>query len=186
MIENKREFYHSKGKLFLGIIFSLLFVAFGAFMAYLAYMEESILIITLALFIIVLFSFFAVSNILKVIRGYPYIAITDEYLQLDSFTKSEVSLYFTDIEYIKVSEITFQSVIEIALYNEGDYFAQLSFHNKMRLFMNRIAGFSLFTINPKAVRKPERPALLKMLDLIIQQKRSDTAPVNLRNDMLPL
>ena len=113
MIENKIEFYPSKGKLFLGIIFSLLFVAFGTFIGYIAYLEESILFIALALFIIVLFSFFAAANILKVIQGYPYITITDEYLQLDPFTKSEVSLYFTDIESIKVSEISFQSVIEI-------------------------------------------------------------------------
>ncbi|MBY7144270.1 hypothetical protein KFZ56_14675 [Virgibacillus sp. NKC19-3] len=119
MIENKMEFYHSKGKLFPGIIFSLLFVAFGALMVRLAYIAESILFIALALFIMVLFSFFAVANILKMVRGYPYITITDEYLQLDSFTKSEATIYLADIAYIKVSEVSFQSLIEIVLYNEG-------------------------------------------------------------------
>ena len=44
--------------------------------------------------------------------------------------------------------------------------------------MNRIAGFSLFTISPKAVRKKERSELLKMLDLIIQQKLSNATPIN--------
>ncbi|GIO23670.1 STM3941 family protein [Oceanobacillus sp. J11TS1] len=169
MIENKIEFYHSKGKLFLGIIFSLLLVVFGTLIMYIAYIEEAILIIALALFIIVLSSFFTIANILKIIRGYPYITITDEYLQLDSSTKSEVTIYFTDIEYIKVSEVSFQSIFEIVLYDEGDYFAQLSFHNKARLCMNRVTGFSLFTINPKATRKQDRSRLLETLDLIMQQ-----------------
>src|SRR5699024_2752094 len=170
------EFYHSKGKLFFSIIFSLLFVAFGVLIVSIAYIEESILFIALALFLIVLFSFFAVANMLKMIRGYPYITITEEYLQLDSFTKSEVTIYFTDIEYIKVSEVSFQSVIEIVLYDEDDYYYHLSFHNKMRLFMNRVTGFSLFTISAKVVRKQERPVLLETLDLIIKQKLNNEAP----------
>ncbi|WP_416150192.1 STM3941 family protein [Salipaludibacillus sp. HK11] len=177
MIQNKIEFYHAKGKLFLGIIFSLLLVAFGTLMVYIAYIEESILFIALALFIIVLFSFFAFANILKMVRGNPYITVTDEYLQLDSFTKSEVTIYFTDIEYIKVSEVSFQSIIEIVLYDEDDYFTQLSFHNKVRLFMNRVTGFSLFTINSKAARKQDRSAFLETLDLIIQQKLNNEAPI---------
>ncbi|WP_249870761.1 STM3941 family protein [Oceanobacillus saliphilus] len=177
MIESKIEFYHSKGKLFLGIIFSLLLVAFGTLMVYVAYIGESILFFILALFIIVLFSFFSVANILKMNRGYPYITITEEYIQLDSFTKSEVTIYFTDIEYIKVSEASYQKIIEIDLYDENDYFAQLSFHNKLRLFMNRVTGFSLFTISPKSVRKQERSNLLKTLDYIIQQKLNNEAPM---------
>lgn len=177
MIENKKEFYHSKGKLFLGTIFSLFFVAFGTLMVGIAYIEESILFIALSLFIIILFSFFAVANILKMVRGYPYITITDEYLQLDPFTKSEVTIYFTDIEYIKGSEVSFQNIMEIVLYDEDDYFYQLSFHNKIRLFMNRVTGFSLFTISAKAIRKIERPAFLETFDLIIQQKINNEAPI---------
>lgn len=169
------EFYHAKGKLFLSIIFSILFIVFGVFMVYIAYLEESMLFMVLALFTVVLFSFFIVANILKMIRGYPYITITDEYIQLDSFTKSEVTIYFTDIESIKVSEVSFQNVIEIVLYDEDDYFAQLSFHNKVRLFMNRAFNFTLFTISAKVVRKQERSALLETLDCIMQQKLNNEA-----------
>ena len=163
-------FYHSKGKLFLGVIVSLLFVALGVLIVNLAYIEESILFFALSLFIIVLFSFFAVANLLKLIRGYPYIMIMDEYIQLDSFTKSEVNIYFTDIESLKVSETSFQPIVEIVLFDADDYFAQLSFHNKVRLCMNRVTGFSLFTISAKAVPKQERPALLETLDYVMQQK----------------
>lgn len=170
MVENKMTFYHSKGKLFLGVIVSLLFVALGVLIVNLAYIEESILFFALSLFIIVLFSFFAVANLLKLIRGYPYIMIMDEYIQLDSFTKSEVNIYFTDIESLKVSETSFQPIVEIVLYDADDYFAQLSFHNKVRLCMNRVTGFSLFTISAKAVPKQERPALLETLDYVMQQK----------------
>gem|GEM_PF-5423603 len=177
MVENKKEFYHSKGKIFLGIIFSLLLVAFGVLMVNLAYIEESLLLIALALVIIVLFSFFAVANMLKMNRGHPYITITDEYIQLDPFTKSEVTIFFTDIEYLKVSEISFQRIFEIVLYDENDYFAQLSFHNKVRLCMNRVFNFSLFTISAKVVRKQERTALLETLDLIMQQKVNNEAPI---------
>ncbi|MFD1608832.1 STM3941 family protein [Oceanobacillus luteolus] len=171
MIHDKIEFYHSKGKLFLGIIFSLLFVAMGTFLIYVAYIE-SILIFFLILFTIVMLSFFAGANILKMFRGYPYIIITEEYIQLDPFTKSEVTIYFSDIENIKISEVSFQKILEIVLYEEDDYFAQLSLHNKIRLFMNRVTGFSLFTIGLNAIRKKERSALLGALDFIIQQKIS--------------
>lgn len=177
LIENKMEFYHSKGKLFLGTIFSLLFVAFGIFMVGISYIEESFLFIALSLFIIILFSFFAVASILKMIRSYPYITITDECLQLDPFTKSEVTIYFTDIESIKVSEVSFQNIIEIVLYDEDDYFYQLSFHNKMRLFMNRVTGFSLFTVSAKAIRKQERSSFLEIFNLIIQQKLKNEASI---------
>ncbi|MEI3613738.1 STM3941 family protein [Pseudogracilibacillus sp. SO30301A] len=177
MIENKIEFYHSKGRLFLASIFSLLLVALGTLLVYIAYMEKSILIMALALFIIILFCFLGVANILKMIRIYPYITITNEYLQLDPFTKSEVTIYFTDIDYIKVSEVSFQKIFEIVLYDEDEYFAQLSFHNKMRLFMNRVTGFSLFTMSAKAIRKQERSAFLKTLDFIIQQKLNNEAPI---------
>lgn len=44
--------------------------------------------------------------------------------------KSEVTIYFTDIDYIKISEVSFQKIFEIILYNEEEYFYQLSFHNK--------------------------------------------------------
>lgn len=170
-------FYHSRVKPFFGVISPLLFVGFGGLMVYVAYIEENIVYIALSLFIIVLFSFFTVANLLKMIRGYPYIMITDDYIQLDSFTKSEATIYFTDIKYLKVSETSFQPIVEIVLNDEDDYFAQLSFHNKVRLCMNRVFKFSLFTMSAKVVRKQERAALLETLDLIMQQKLNNEVSI---------
>ncbi len=167
-------FYHSKWKLFLGVIFSLLFATLGVLMVGLTYTERSVSLSILAMFITVLFGIFTVANILKMIRGYPYITITDEYLQLDSFTRSEITIYFTDIRFIKISEVSFQRIIEIVLYDEDDYFYQLSFHNKVRLFMNRVTGFTLFSISVKAVRKRERPALFEALDDMQQRLNGET------------
>src|SRR5690625_3383399 len=110
-------------------------------MVNLAYIEESLLLIALALVIIVLFSFFAVANMLKMNRGHPYITITDEYIQLDPFTKSEVTIFFTDIEYLKVSEISFQRIFEIVLYDENDYFAQIGRAScRERILMRLVAA----------------------------------------------
>lgn len=58
MLEDKLEFYHSKGKLFLGFIFSFLFVPFGVLIFNIAYIDEAIFMIALALFICILFSTF--------------------------------------------------------------------------------------------------------------------------------
>src|SRR5699024_8015649 len=139
-------------------------------MVYIIFLEGSIGYLVLGLFFVVLFSFFLISNILKLIRSYPYITITDDYIQLDSYTKSEVTIYFSDIELITVSQVSFQNVIEIILYDEEEYFAQLSFHNKVRLFMNRVFNISLFTIATQAIRRKERPALLETLDVIMKHK----------------
>ena len=176
MTENK-EFYHSKVKLFFANIFLLLFLVIFILMVYIIFLEGSIGYLVLGLFFVVLFSFFLISNILKLIRSYPYITITDEYIQLDSFTKSEVTIYLTDIKSIKVSQASFQNIIEIILYDEGGYYSQLSFHNKVRLFMNRVFSFSLFTIGVQAIRKKERPALLETLDVIMQHKVDNEAQI---------
>lgn len=170
MLEDKLEFYHSKGKLFLAFIFSLLFVPLGALILYVAYIDESIFMMALALFICILFSIFAVTSILKIIRDNPYIIITEEYIQLDPYTKSEATIYYEDIKHMTVSEFSFQKMVEIILYDEDARFAQLSLHNKIRLCMNRVFGFTLFTINPKAIRKFERPELLEILHLVVQEK----------------
>lgn len=167
-MENQMNFYYVKWRLFLGVIFSLLFVALGVFLLLLT--PYSLVIIILALFITVLFSFFFAGNLLKLLRGHPYIIITDEYMLLDPYTKSEVTIYFTDISRIEVSQASFQNIIEIVLRDEDDYFAGLSFHNKVRLFMNRKFQFSLFTIRSSFVRKKERSTLLKALDIIIRKK----------------
>ncbi|MBY7144269.1 hypothetical protein KFZ56_14670 [Virgibacillus sp. NKC19-3] len=39
--------------------------------------------------------------------------------------------------------------------------------------MNRVTGFSLFTMNTKAVRKQDRSALVEALDRIMQQKQNN-------------
>lgn len=179
MEENKIAFYHSKGKLFLGTVFSLVLICIGVLILYIAFIDASIFMIALALFIIILFSCFFVASILKMTRGYPYITITDEYIQLDSHTRSEATIYYTDIENIKVFEVSFQKMMEIILYDEDDYFDQLSLHNKVRLCMNRVFRISLYTINAKAIRKQERPTLFKTLDLVIQEKikQRSSAPI---------
>jgi len=176
LTETKREFYHSKGRLLLSIITSFVFSALGILVLYLAYDEGSIVMILVSLFIIVLFAIFFVANTLKLIRNYPYLKITDQYIQLDPFTKSEATIYFDDIKHIKVSKVSSQNIIEIVLHDEDAHFAQLSFHNKMRLCMNRITGFTIFTLNVKAVPKQERGELLQTIDLIIQLKLNNEAP----------
>src|SRR5699024_3736184 len=100
----------------------------------------------------------------------PYIIITEEYIQLDPYTKSEETIYYEDIKHMTVSEFSFQTMVEIILYDEDARFAQLSLHNKIRLCMNRVFGFTLFTINHKAIRKFERPELLEILHLVVQEK----------------
>lgn len=174
---NEQAFYHSKGKLFLGVIFSLVFAIFGAFVLWLAYMERSAFVSVLGLFITVVLGTFAVSNTLKLIRGYPYLIITDQFIQLDPFTKSETTIYVEDIRYLKLSEASFQRIVEIVLHEEDLYFDQLSFHNKVRLFMNRFTGFSIFMVSIRIVRKQERPALFEALEKI-QQKVDGYVPVN--------
>lgn len=177
MKENEQAFYHSKGKLFLGVIFSLVFAIFGAFVLWIAYLERSAFVSVLGLFITLLLSTFAVANTLKIIRGYPYVIITDKFIQLEPFTKSETTIYVEDISYLRLSEASFQRIIEIVLHEEDLYFQQLSFHNKVRLFMNRLTGFSTFMVSLKMVRKQERPALFEALEQI-QQQVDGYAPVN--------
>lgn len=156
-------FYHSKGRLILGIVFTLLCVGFGVLLGSIGYLENSFRMIVLALFIIVLFSIFSVANVLKAIRDYPYIMITNQYIRLDPFTKSEITINFTDIHSIRVPESLPKGIYEIVVYDEDDYFAQLSVHNKVRLCMNRSFNMSLFTISAKALKKHERPGLMKVL-----------------------
>lgn len=170
MEEEKIEFYHSKGKLFIGSILAIVFAISGALTVYIASVDGSMFMIAVGLFIAVLFSVFFFSSVLKIFRGYPYITMTDAYIEFDSGTKSEATIYYTDIASIKVSKVNFQSTIEIVLYDEKGCFQQLSMHNKIRLCMNRVFNFSLFTFNAKAIRKEERSAMLETLDLIIQEK----------------
>ena len=155
MTEENRKFYYAKGRMLLGLIISPIFLALGGLMLLLAFIDKSIFIFLLALTILVIFSSFTVANILKLIRKYPFIMITDNYIQLHPHTKSEATIYFTDINHIKVTEQSFQKNIEIVLNNEQAYFKQLSLHNKTRLFMNRVFNFSLYTFNIKFIKKEQ-------------------------------
>src|SRR5699024_10982638 len=108
MTEENRKYYYAKGRMLLGIIISPIFLSLGGLMLLLAFIYKSIFIFLLALTILVIFSSFTVANILKLIRKYPFIMITDNYIHLHPHTKSEVTIYFTDINHINVPEQSFQ------------------------------------------------------------------------------
>src|SRR5699024_1375445 len=175
MTEENRKFYYAKGRMLLGLIISPIFLALGGLMLLLAFIDKSIFIFFLALTILAIFGSFTVANILKLIRKYPFIMITDNYIQLHPHTKIEATIYFTDINHIKVTEQSFQKNIEIVLNNEQAYFKQLSLHNKTRLFMNRVFNFSLYTFNIKFIKKEQRTELLQLLDFIMETKYEDNS-----------
>src|SRR5699024_11580468 len=107
-------------------------VPLGALILYVAYLDESIFMIALALFICILFSIFAVTSILKIIRDNPYIIITEEYIQLDPYTKSEATIYYEDIKHMTVSEFSFKKMVEIIFYDVVARFFKLSLINKFK------------------------------------------------------
>src|SRR5699024_12530232 len=109
--------------------------------------------IALALFICIFFSIFAVTSILKIIRDNHYIIITEEYIQLDPYTKSEATIYYEDIKNMTVSEFSFQKMVESILYDEDARFAKVSLHNKISLCINREFRLTLYMINIKTMRK---------------------------------
>src|SRR5699024_7164778 len=129
----------------------------------------------LAFTILVIFSSFTVANILKLIRKYPCIMITDNYIQLHPHTKSEATIYFTDINHIKVTEQSFQKNIEIELYNEKANNIELSLHNKTRLCMHLFFNLSLYTFNNIYIKKEQRTELLKLLGFIMETKYEDNS-----------
>src|SRR5699024_6505993 len=138
MTEENRKFYYAKGRILLGLIISPICLVLGGLMLLLDFIDKSIFIFFLALTILDIFGSFTVANILKLIRKYPFIMITDNYIPLHPHTKSEATIYCTDTNHIKVSAQSFQSNIEIVLNNEQAYFKQLSFHNNKRLFINGV------------------------------------------------
>lgn len=174
MQDRPLHFYHSKIKLNIQIIFFFPFMIGFYYLLYLGVLEQSLFIILLGLFTSVLISFFWLSTVLKLIRNYPYITITDTYMQLDPQTKSEVTIYYNQIERIEVSEASFQKLIEIIIYDEAGVFDNLSLLNKIRLGPNGIFGFKTFTIAYNAVRKRDRLELLTVLDNIMLTKKSET------------
>jgi len=134
-------------------------------MAYIALTDaKDNFLLIVALFLIIVFIFVIPSNILKLFRGNPYIIITDKYIRLDPYTKSEAKIYLEDIQSFNWKTVRNVTVVEINLYDEDDYFYDLSFHNKVRLYPNRLVNFSLFTIATKAVPRKQRPLLLQELE----------------------
>lgn len=174
MQETSLHFYHTKVKLNLQIIIFFPFMIGGYYMAYMGMVERSVLTVLMALFFAILFSCFWGAAILKIVRSHPYITITNTYLQIDPQTKSEVTIYFDNIESIQVSESNLQKIIEIAIYDESVFFDQLSTHNKIRLGPNAWFGFKTFTIGYNAIRRRERPQLLAALDNIMAYKKGQT------------
>src|SRR5699024_5873917 len=170
MTEENRKFYYAKGRMLLGLIISPIFLALGGLMLLLAFIDKSIFIFFLALTILAIFGSFTVANILKLIRKYPFIMITDNYIQLHPHTKSEATIYFTDINHIKVTEQSFQKNIEIVLNNK-----QLSLYNKTILIINSVFNFSLYTFNIKFIKKEQRTESLQLLDFIIETKYEDNS-----------
>src|SRR5699024_452851 len=122
---------------------------------------------------LIIFGSFTITNILKLIRKYPFIMITDNYMQPHPHTKSEATIYFTDINHIKVTQQSLQKNIEMLTNNEQAYFTQSSLHSKRRLFMNRVFNFSLYTFNIKFIKKEQRTELLQLLDFIMETKYKD-------------
>src|SRR5699024_5618860 len=117
-------------KLNLQIITFFALMIGSCYMAYIGVVERSFIITPIFLFFAIFISFFWGAAILNVLRRQPYVTITNTYLQIDPQTKSEVTIYFDNIESIQVSENNFQKIIEIYIYDESAFFDQLSTHNK--------------------------------------------------------
>lgn len=101
----------------------------------------------------VLLCVFVGAGLLKLCRPYPYLLIAEDAIRIDPFTKSEANILLNVITYLKVSEFSFQKIVEIGLNNEAYHFSQFSLFNKIRLRLNRMTGHSVFVINVKVVRK---------------------------------
>lgn len=174
-MENQEQaFYFSKTRMFVGLIFLFVILAFFAMVTIFIIrdgqvQEEGVLFVVM-LITSVLLCVFVGAGLLKLFRPYPYLLITEDAIRIDPFTKSEANILLDDIAYLKVSEFSFQKIVEIVLYNEAYHFSQLSLFNKIRLGLNRMTGHSVFMINIKVVRKNQRDALFVALDYLIQQK----------------
>src|SRR5699024_3529959 len=151
----------------------LLLLAFSVFLLYAVVTEvRDTFILIIALFLTIFFMFIIPSNVLKLIRGNPYLIITSEYILLDPYTKSEVKIYLEEIQSFSWKTVINVTVIEINLYDDIDYMYDLSYHNKFRLYPNRIFNMALFTIETKAVPRKQRPLLLQELEDIAKLHES--------------
>ena len=173
MTDTPLYFYHSKIKLNIQIIFFFPFMIGFYYLLYMGVLERSLLVILMGLFFSILMSILWGTAVLKLIRNQPYIILTNTYLQLDPQTKSEMTIYYNQIEGIQMSESSFQRIIEVTIYDEKGFFDELSLHNKIRLGPNGIFGFKTFMITYNAVRKRERPQLLQALNNVMLAKENE-------------
>src|SRR5699024_8576625 len=149
------HFYHSKVKLNLQIIIFFALMIGSYCMAYIGVVERSFIITPIFLFFAIFISFFWCAAILKVLRRQPYVMLTNIYISINPKTKSEVTIYFDNIESIQVSETNLQKIIEIVIYVESAFFDQLSTHYKIRLGPHAWFGFKTFMILYKVIRRRE-------------------------------
>ena len=174
MQETSLHFYYSKIRLIIQIIFLFPFMIGGYYIAYIGFTEQTLYAILLGLFTSILVSCAWGAAVLKLLRNQPYVTITNTYIRLNPQTKSEVTLYYDEIEFIDISEASFQKLIEIFINEEKNLFKQLSLHNKIRLGPNALFGFKTFSIAYNTIRKRERPQLLAALDNMMTYKQGDT------------
>src|SRR5699024_6695781 len=146
MQETSLHFYYSKIRLIIQIIFLFPFMIGGYYIAYIGFTEQTLYAILLGLFTSILVSCAWGAAVLKLLRNQPYVTITNTYIRLNPQTKSEVTLYYDEIEFIDISEASFQKLIEIFINEEKNLFKQLSLHNKIRLGPNALFGFKTFSI----------------------------------------
>lgn len=165
-------FHHSKLKLNLQILICFPIAIFFIYLTYIEFTNRSLLGIVIFLFFAILFSSFLVAAILKMFRNYPYIIVTNDYLQLHPGTKSETTIDYEQIKAIEISETAFQKNIEIVLHHEGEFYKKLSTHNKTRLGPNSWFGHNTIIIGYKVIPRQERPALFAVLDRLMTSKEA--------------
>ena len=99
MKNQKKEFYFARNKLYIILIVSLAFVFLGVSMLIFGKRSGDVFFAFLGILTAATFFVLFIANILKLSRDYPYIRITDEYIQLDSYTRSEITVYFEEIDH---------------------------------------------------------------------------------------
>src|SRR5699024_2336268 len=145
--------------------------------------ELSLYPILLGLFTSILVSCVWGAAVLKLFRNKPYVTITNTYIRLEHKTKSEVTHYYDDINFIDISETSVMKLIKILVYTKKSLFKQLSLHKKIRLGSNVLFGFKTFSIAYNSIRKRDRPQLLATLDKIMAYKENQTSENLIINDI---
>src|SRR5690625_3003552 len=183
-MENRElQFYHSKMKLFIGLMMLLIVIGIISLGLILGIREKESVVILITTPLLLLLMFFFIPTILKLFRGYPYLIITDSYIQLEPYTRSEATIYRKDMDALLVSQFQFSKLIRVQLRNEYEYIESLSLHNKIRLLPNTLFGMPIYTISLSVLPKIEQPRLLLAVKVIMEQQEDNNAPiVNLINE----